>query len=161
MTPRHQELLLARLPPYSRYISIFDTMPLYPPQFGRRVGAGLVIAVFTAFCSLWHVAVLYAQSVTPPPYPSDPTHYGPEVWFVIAGVLVTVGINLEQLRRVRSDVQDLRKEERTQNLALQSMDHRLQAIEDTLAFLKTRRRSDREYLRSQGISVPEPERDIP
>lgn len=68
---------------------------------------------------------------------------GPEAWFVVAGVLVTVGINLEQLRRVRSDVRELKTQgddkHKDNSRRLDKLDDRLDGVEQTLTVLRGRR----------------------
>jgi hypothetical protein len=91
--------------------------------------------------------------------PADPmVRLGPDVWFIIAGGLVTVGINLEQLRRVRADMREVKStnekaqtrvdERHEENLkrfdeaqrehtkTFQIVDRRLGRVEDTLDFLR-------------------------
>ncbi len=58
-------------------------------------GVGLVMTVLGG--------VAYAQGGTPPV-----VELGKDVWIVVAGGLVTVGINLQQLRQTRVDIKDLK-----------------------------------------------------
>jgi hypothetical protein len=113
-------------------------------QHFRRMDPTLRIAWCVLLCGGMIAAggLLRAQGADPI------ARLGPEAWFVVAGVLVTVGVNLEQLRRVRSDVKDLKhegEEKHTDNShRLDKLDRRLDGVEQTLTFLRGRRRSDRE-----------------
>ncbi len=76
---------------------------------------------------------------------------GPEAWAVIVGAAVTVGINLEQLRRVRADAKEVKSQLITNTLNNEDwkirVGLRLQHIEDSLVFLKGhQRRNDVEGL---------------
>jgi type VI protein secretion system component VasK len=110
-----------------------------PVKVKQGVGA---LRVAIVIVGIGIVSALRAVAQTPPA--GDPmVRLGPDVWFVIAGVLVTVGINLEQLRRVRSDMRDVktarekdearideRHEENRSNF--KHIDRRLVRIEATL-----------------------------
>lgn len=116
-------------------------------------------------------AFLHAQ--TPPTEFAPTVRFGNDVWIVIAGGLVTVGINLEQLRRVRADQKtavatfkeqngkfEILRDEFHENvtrmeLAVQrqelkavEVDTKLTDIEELLTFLKHRRRDDRALIAS-------------
>ncbi len=87
-------------------------------------------------------AIVSAQAST------ETIHLSPEVWILVASVLVTVGVNLEQLRRMRVDVKDIKEGTDERHLenrrVLDVLGRKMDRFEVELRYLRREHREDQE-----------------
>lgn len=127
--------------------------PPRPPRGVRLPPYLLVLGLIVL-----HVGALMAEGGTP----SIQLQLSPEVWILVAGLLLTIGATMEQLRRMRLDVHSIRGDvvkltteirndvksvaEETDRrheanvTQLTSIDRRLERVETTLTFIDPRAR---------------------
>jgi hypothetical protein len=147
-----------------------------PPMDGTLRVAFLIVLAGAILTVQAYLRAQGAPDLTPT------VRFGNDVWIVVAGGLVTVGINLEQLRRVRADqktavttfkeqngkfealrseftanVTEMKLAVQRQELKAAGVDDKLKSIEQLLTFLTHRRRADRALIAEElDLQKPTP-----